>query len=326
MILNNGLGIIDFSHALDLVPRQNKLLSGMNLFGDKKFGYSNIASVTRVVNADGTISFHQRGSDRNFLSKEKAVQKHFTIPFASLDGAVDASDIQNFASYFQPDSPKTSEEVVRRNVTRIMGMWQNRWERSMFNALRGVNEADGSTQDLYAVWGETKKVVSVDFASATVDPGTTIEVEGRGHIVTKAGDSADQYEIVAICHTTFFQKLVDNVFVSEAFKYFPSQQDPLRTRLGGNTINRSFTYKGVIYVEDISGYLEAGKAVLFPKGIEGMFTAHYAPADAKAYANTQARESYLFINDTFRKTSIETESSYLFLNSRPELCVELVAA
>lgn len=325
MVLNNGLGIVDFSHAFDLVPRQNKLLTSMGLFDDKKFGYSNIATITRVVNADGTISFHQRGADRNFLHKEKADIKHFTVPFASLDGAVDAADIQNFASYFQPDSPKTAEEVVRRNVTRIMGMWQNRWERSMMNALRGINESEGSTSDLYSVWGQTKKVVNVDFASATVDPGTTIEVDGRGHIIANAGDNADQYAVVAICHTTFFQKLVDNIFVSEAYKYYPSAQEPLRTRLNGNTNNRSFEYKGVVYVEDISGYLDANKAVLFPKGIEGMFTAHYAPADAKAYANTQARESYLFINDTFRKTSIETESSYLFLNSRPELCVELVA-
>ena len=66
---------------------------------------------------------------------------------------------------------------------------------------------------------------------------------------------------------------------------------------------------------------------MFPRGIEGMFSMHFAPADHVAFANTTAREAYLFLNEVKngRSQMLETESSVLCVNSRPELVIKLTS-
>lgn len=326
MILNNGLQFIDFSHAFEVVPRKNKLVTDLGLF-EKKFGRSTLAEVIKVVTSDGDITGSRRGGDRNFQGSENAVVKHFRIPFYTLDRPVDASDVQDFVSYMEPDAPKTAEDVVRRNVEAMMSKWQNKWEKLQVQAIMGTGgDASVETYNYYTVYGETQTAFSVDFASATVDPMTTIELSGRQKIVEKIGDQSDTIGVICLCSTTYFQKLIDNAFVADAYKYYASTQEPLRARLSGDRIYREFVHKGVRFIEVISGYIPAGEAYMFPVGVDGMFTMHFAPADTPELANTVARDSYLFIERTPRKISVESESSVVCVNSRPELVIKMTAA
>lgn len=325
MILNNGLQFIDFSHAFEIVPRKNKLVTDLGLF-QHKFGKSTVAEVIRVVTADGEIGGTRRGGDRNFQGSEDAVVKHFRIPFYTLDRPVDASDVQDFVSYMEPDSPKTAEDVVRRNVEAMMSKWQNKWEKLQVQAIMGTGgDASVETYNYYTVWGKTQVAFNVDFASATVDPMTTIELQGRQSIIANIGDQSDEISMIALCSTAYFQKLIDNPFVADAYKYYSSTQEPLRQRLSGDRIYREFVHKGVRFIEVISGYVPANEAYMFPAGVEGMFTMHFAPADTPDLANTTARDSYLFIERTPRKISVESESSVVCVNSRPELVVKMQA-
>lgn len=325
MIVNNGLQFIDFSHVFEVVPRKNKLVTDMGLF-ERKFGRSTVAEVIKLTQYDGDIAGSRRGGDRNFQGSESAVVKYFRIPFYTLDRPVDAQDVQDFASYFDPNSPQEAEYVVKRSVEMMMSKWQNKYEKAMINAIMGTGgDASVETYNYYTVYGQTQVTVPITFSSATVDPMTPIELQGRQSIIQKIGDQAEDIEIICLCSTTWFQKLIDNPFIADAYKYYESVQAPLRERLGGNRIYRDFMHKGVHFYEVISGYVPTGEAYMFPKGVYGMFQLHFAPADSVELANTVARDAYLFIERTPRKISIESESSFVAVNNRPELVIKLTS-
>lgn len=323
MILNNGLQFIDFSHAFEVVPRKNKLVTELGLF-EKKFGRSTVAEVIKVVTNDGDITGSRRGGDRNFQGSEDAVVKHFRIPFYTLDRPVDAADVQDFVTYMEPDAPKTAEDVVRRNVEAMNSKWANKWEKLQIQAIMGQG-GDASTElyNYYTVYNKTQVAFPVDFASATVDPMTTIELQGRQHIIANIGDQSEDIGIICLCGTGYFQKLIDNPFVADAYKYYSSTQEPLRQRLSGDRIYREFLHKGVRFIEVISGYVPSNEAFMFPTGVDGMFTMHFAPSDTVEGANEVAKEAYLFIERTTRKISVESESSVICVNNRPELVVNM---
>lgn len=325
MIVNNGLQFIDFSHVFDVVPRKNKLITDLGLF-ERKFGRSTTAEVIKLTQYDGDITGSRRGGDRNFQGSETAEVKYFRIPFYTLDRPVDAQDVQDFASYFDPNSPQEAEYVVKRSVEMMMSKWQNKYERAMAQAIMGTGgDASVETYNYYTVYGKNQVTVPVAFTSATIDPMTTIELQGRQSIISNIGDQSDEIEVICLCGTQWFQKLIDNPFVSTAYQYYASTQSPLRERLGGNRIYRDFVHKGVHFYEVISGYIPTAEAYLLPKGVYGMFEMHFAPADTPELANTVARDAYLFIERTPRKISIESEASFICTNNRPELVIKLTS-
>ncbi len=323
MQLNNGLQFIDFSHAFEVVPRKNKLVTDLGLF-EQKFGKSTVAEVIKVVTKDGDITGSRRGGDRNFQGSEDAIVKYFRIPFYTLDRPVDASDVQDFVDYMDPSAPKTAEAVVRRNVVAMMSKWQNKWEKLQVQAIMGTGgDASVETYNYYTVYGKTQVSVPVDFTSPTVDPMTTIEISARQEIIKEIGDQSDEIEVIVLAGTTWFQAFIDNPYVADAYKYYSSTQEPLRERLSGNRIYREFVHKGVRFIEVISGYVPTAEAYMLPRGVADMFQMHFAPADTPELANTTAKDSYLFIERTSRKISVETESSVVCTNNRPELVIKL---
>ena len=327
-VVNTGFTFLDFSHLLEVAPRQNTLVTNMELFVPE-YHQSDICEVKKVSWNRGAIPGRLRGGERNFIQSEDAVAKQFKIPFYPLDGAIQAGDVQNFVSYADPNAPKTVEDVVMRRTSMIQKTHQEQREKLMVQAIMGTGgDASTGTYNYFTVWGQTQTSVSVAFTSSTVDPLTTIEEQGRSVIIDKAGNGADGYSIVVLASRSWFQKLIDNAFVKQAYDRYASTQEPLRERQGGDLNNRYFVHKGYTFMEDISGYIPTGEAYMFPRGIEGMFSAHFAPADHVAFANTEAREAYLFLNEVKngRSQMLETESSVLMVNSRPELVIKLVAA
>ena len=79
------------------------------------------------------------------------------------------------------------------------------------------------------------------------------------------------------------------------------------------------------FIEDISGNIPDGEARLVPMGIDSMFQLHFAPADDLAEANTPAQELYMWYKHSayLREEKVESETSMLAVNTRPELVVKV---
>lgn len=322
----NGFTIVDYSRHIELVPRVNKLVSSMGLFS-KVYGVSDIAECERVQEIVELFEARARGGERNYVGSENAVLRHFKIPFFPLDRGITAGDIQNFREYGEANAPKSLAGEVARVMRRIRNSHAQLLEKIQMEAIQGRSYTGGgvgTVYDYYTEWGLTQKTADVDFTVATTDPRQVIEAEARKHIQDQAQDQAGEYTIVALVGSDWFDGLTNHLLVKDAYSFYNSDQEPLRRRLGDNSINRIFKTKGVTYIEDISGYIADGEAYIFPMGIEDMFELHFAPADTAQAANTTAQEIYLMYKESeyFREQKVESETSVIGVNKRPELVVK----
>lgn len=325
---NGDFQILDYTGLITTMPRIDTLLSSMNLFTEK-FGRTTIAQIERVDDGAGQIKARQRGGQRNHLMSERAKLVNLNIPFFPLDRSIDRADIQNFREYGTENAPKSVQTEVTRHMMRLRKSQAILKSKAMYAALMGKSwapEDSTATYDYYDVWGTTQVRADVDFTKLAIDPIEILESEARAHIIDWAGDNGDNYEIVVLASRKWFSALISHPQVTGAYSQYPSTQEMLRRRLGGNANNRIFEHKNILFIEDISGNIPDGEAYIFPRGIERMFEIYYAPSDTLRDANQVAQELYVFFkeSDYLREAKIESETSFLTVNNRPELVVKSV--
>lgn len=330
MIVRDGnFTLIDYTPEIQLLPRKWQLISNMNLF-TTHYVSTTVAQAGRIQEITTLFGARSRNGERNFIDSENVLAKNFNIPFFPLDRAITAADIQNFRAYQTPNAPKTVQDEVIRVMDRIKRSHALLKERAMVEAIKGSSYVGpngvGTVYNYYTEFGVSQPLAPVDFTNALVDPSETIETSVRAKITTAAQNEADEYVVVGICSPKWFSALINHPLVREAYKFYQSQQDPLRERLGGLGNYRSFSFKGVSYIEYTSGYITDGEAYFFPTGISDQFRLYYAPANDAALANEVGQELYLwFKQDDFnRKYKVESETSMLAVNTRPELVYKSV--
>lgn len=323
---NGDFQILDYTGLITTMPRIDTLLSSMNLFNEK-FGRTTIAQVERVDEGAGRIPARQRGGERNHLAGERTKLLNLNIPFFPLDRSIDRADIQNFREYGSENAPKSVQLEVQRHMQRIRRSHGILKSKAMYEALMGRSwspEDSVSQYNYYDVWGVTQVTADIDFTKLATDPIEVLEAEARAHIIDWAGDNGDNYEIVVLASRKWFSALISHPQVTGAYSQYPSTQEILRRRLGGNANNRIFEHKNVLFIEDISGNVPDGEAYIFPRGITRMFEIYYAPSDTLEDANQVAQELYVFFKQSayLREAKIESETSFLAVNNRPELVVK----
>jgi len=322
---NGDFLLLDYTGMFELTPRVNKLATQLGLF-QSTYGITTVAQIERIVETTEDMVAAQRGGERNYAGSEVATIKNFNIPFFPLDRQIKRSDIQNFRAYGDPNAPKTVEQEVSRVMARLRRSHANLFEKALITAMFGTSYAPNdpnSTYNWYTEWAVSPVTANVNFTVGTTDPRDVIEDDARKSIIANAGDNASEYQIMALCSPTWFSALISHPLVEDAYANYPSTQEPLRERLGGNTINRIFTTKGVTYIEDISGYVTEGKAVIFPV-MADLIEVVYAPADTFMDLNTPAAEAYVWYkeSDYLREAKVESETSFLIVNKRPELFIQ----
>lgn len=325
---NGDFQILDYTGLIETMPRIDTLIDGMNLF-TTHYGRTTIASIERVDDGGGNIPARQRGGERNHLASERAKIVNLNIPFFPLDRSINPADIQNFRAYGTEDAPKTVQDEVNRIMMRLRRNHSILKTRAQYAALQGNSwspEDPVSQYNYYEVWGVTQVRADIDFTQLAIDPIEVIEAEARAHIIDWAGNNGDNFEIVVMASRKWFSALIAHPQVTGAYSQYPSTQEMLRRRLGGNANNRIFEHKNVLFIEDISGQIPDGEAIIFPRGIERMFEIYYAPSDYLRDANTVAQELYVFYkeSDYLREAKVESETSFLAVNNRPELVVRSV--
>lgn len=320
--------VLDFTPLVELVPRTPKLIKDLGLFGDTSFGETTVAQVERVLEGQDAIDAMSRGADRNFAGRESAIVRNFNVPFFPLDSKITPKDIQDLRAYGTENTPESVENRVMRTMGRIERSHANLLEKAFYTAIKGDSHSPNWTQGQYdyaTEFGVTGDVTTanVNFTTLTVDPRETLEADARAHIIDKAQDNKDSYQLIALVGRGYFTALITHPLVVDAYNAYASDSEPLRRRLGGNLINRSFETKGITYIEDISGEIATLDAYIMPMGIADMFQLHYAPADTIDAANTTAQSMYVFLlSDNHRVSTIETETSFIAVNTRPELVVK----
>lgn len=328
--------IQDLTAAVNKMPPVWTLVGSLGLFG-KEFGETEFVTVDVIQEKIGLIKDKRRGGPRNYTDSESAIVKRLEIPFFPLDGGIRPSDLQNLRKYGSANDTVKLNEVRERVMRRVRMNHAATSEKAMMEAIKGNAYApEGTTPayDYYTVF-ETAGQTEVFFDLAgSGDPIAKAE-EARLEITENAQDGGSSYEIVALCSKGFFSKLLTNTEFREAYTYFESNPNPLRDRTGRGGVNavyREFIHGSVRYIEypfkDADGvdFIETDIAYMMPMGIEGMFRQHFAPSDTVEDANMTAQEIYMWETRDRRKVEIESESSFLCVNYRPELVIKCNAA
>lgn len=332
---NTDFTLVDYTEEINLFPKVWSLVSGMNMF-DTHSITTTVAQVEYVQEKLAEIGSRRRGGERNYVTSEDGRTENLNVPFFPLDRGITAADIQNFREYGTGNESKTVTSEVARVMARIRSSQSLLKEKAMALAIQGIGlegAGVGVDYDYYTVFGQTQQTADVDFTDLTTDPSSVIEAEARRFIIRNAQDGTDShatYNIVAFCGEDWFSGLIAHPEVEEAYKYYESSQEPLRRRLGmeseGDSV-RVFKFKNVTYIEDLSGNFAADEAYILPMNMPEMFRMYVSPADDLMYANTAGQELYLWYkeDDFNRKYKVESESSFLCVNTRPELVVKSTA-
>ena len=345
MPLRDGdLQLQNFTSLLELVDREENLLERLGLFS-VDYSDKTVHQFERTVGGTDTMHSTARGADRQVAGDDSAKIAWIEVPFFTLDKVTKPNEIQDMREFGTADVSVTVQSRVQRIITRIQRGHARLHTNVMYEALLGKTYAKdeagadraGLVKSYQAIFdvpdadmfnSAAGGVGAVDLTDVASNPADYFETF-RQHVIAKAGDQGDDYEIMALLDSESFTNLKNHPDYVEAFANYSSEVEPLRQRLGGLKNNRVLSWQGVTYIEDISGKINnatanRGRIVMFPMGFD-MFELVYAPADTEEHANTTAEEAYLFLDSQRRKTVIESETSVVAVNTRPELVANIVS-
>ena len=330
----------DFSELMELVTRNDNMLEKMGIF-DKDYLTGTLGSFERRVNGDDAMYSVARDADRQFAGDDKAITAHVEVPFFTLDKTTRPSDGQDLREFGTAIEPVTYQKRIDRIIARIQRGHAVLHRKAMYGCLKGSTYAPDPAgvprPSLTRTYQSMFEIANVDMYNGTAGGTATIAISDqtlnpadefekfRQHVIAKAGDNGDDYEIVALMGSGAFTALKNHADYVEAFANYASEVEPLRQRLGGLKNSRVLEWQGVTYIEDISGEVANTQILMFPKGMDDMFQIKYAPANTEDHMNQVAEEAYLFLLKGERRTTVETETSLVCVNTRPDLVANYTA-
>lgn len=328
---SNAFEVIDYTEELNIIPNQWGLFQSLGIFGSEGVTQNTIA-IEEIDKSFGLVKDKIRG-ERNNVNKDYTRKIHtFPVPHFPLDDYISPKDIQGRRAY-------GSEAVDNLAAVRTRKMERIRWshaatlERARAQLINsGTVYAPNGTVvvDAYTSFGITREDVNFALGVGTTDLIAKCEAV-ISHIQDNmlSGETMDR--IVGICSPSFFSALIGHATVKEAYKYYQSQQEPLRTRLNAPGLDaryRSFDFGGILFIE-YRGDLGDGalitdtEARFLPLGSMDTFYTYFAPAEKFDLVNTIGQEAYMFEYRSPKgdKIEIESESNFINLMRRPAVVV-----
>lgn len=325
--------LVDYTEELLLVPNQWGLVNELGIFRKESVSQHSIT----VESNSGTLAVitdQVRGA-KNLVNQDILRNlRSFPIPHFPLDDYVTPQDIQGKRAYGSADQAETKDAVIARKLLRIRMNHAVTMEAARCQALvSGTIYAPNGTVsgNYFTDFGITQK--SIDFILGT----STTEIiakqeEGIAHIQDNILSGETVNEVIVLTSPEFFAKLIAHATVKEAYKYYTSTQEPMRSRLGSG-LYRRFNHAGVTYIEYRGSYngtrlIPVGEAYMLPSGTSDVFLSYFSPANKFSHVNTLGEEAYAFTttDPSDEKITIQTEHNALHLVRRPACVVKLTTS
>ena len=329
--------LVDITEPVNLIKNKWGLYNSLGLF-KPEYDTQKVVELSRTHETVSILEDVQWDGRKPTLPGVNHDYSLFKIPHfpvqdmitpQDLDGNIDIDALMRG----EISTPLTLQKVMYEKLERIRRAASLTLEFARAQVIRdGTVYAPNGTvvTNYYTEFGVTRDVINLDLNNITVNPfGKMDEVYGAVQDSVMDGDIYS--DIVALCSPQFFQALVSNPYVVEAFAAFqqPQSVDILNQRLGTvaplDGRYRVFHYGGIEFIEVRGGvggqpYVTPGEAYVFPRGTSS-FRTHYAPANKFASVNQTAQELYLFSSTGEKDDKIELEGETNFMNScvRPQI-------
>ena len=350
---NNTGRVLELTNQLVTIPNQWGLLNSMGLFNEQGVTQDTVA-VSRLTEVDG-LPVDRNWDERNSTIKPTSRGIYtFPIPHFPLDTAILPRDLQGIISwenFAQNLELETAASVRARKMDALRRRYANLTEASRMQVItQGTVYAPsgtlqrpyGSTVNYYNEFGVTRQEIVTDLQNANYHPmDMAFEIRARIQDGLLNGQTVDQFVVIA--SPEWMQALLTSPYITEVYKYFRRDQDPLTQYLSATGRNldaryQVFDFGGVSFIEyrgtytDQNGvvqrYIPAGDAYAFPLGVQDMFQTYYAPALRFDTVNTVGQSQYYaeYMSEKMDKIEIMSESNILNACLRPEAILRLSLA
>lgn len=324
--------VVDLTEELNLIPNTFGLINEMGLFRAESVSQHTIT----VEATSGTLSVigdQVRGA-RNLVNKDDTRNiRAFSIPHFPLDDQITPQDLVGRRAYGS-DQADTEAAVIARKLERIRRNHAVTMEAAKAYSITtgAIYAPNGTVTDsFYTSFGITRKEVDFVMGTSTTDLTAKIE-EVIAHIQDNINSGEVVNSVTVICSPAFFAKLIAHATIKDAYKYYSSTQEPLRSRLGSG-VYRRFSHGGIDFVEYRGSYngsalIPSGDAYAVPMGTVDTFISYYSPANKLSLAGTLGLETYVFQYRDPKDEGIllQSESNQLHLVRRPQTVVRLFSS
>ena len=324
--------VVDLTEELNLIPNTWGLINELGIFRNEPVAQHTI----NVESTSGTLSVigdTVRGSRNNVNKDDTRSIYAFSVPHFPLDDQITPQDLAGKRAYGS-DQADNEAAVVARKLERIRRNHAVTLEAARAYALtNGAVYAPNGTVvgNYYTSFGITRKEIDFVLGTTTTEVPAKIE-EAIAHIQDNMLSGEVMSNVTVLCSPEFFAKLIAQAGVKDAYKYYSSAQEPLRTRLGSG-VYRRFSHAGADFIEYRGSYngtrlIPAGDAYALPMGTMDSFVTHFSYANKLSLVNTLGQEAYVFQYRDPKDEGIQlqSESNHLSLVRRPQAVVRLYSS
>jgi hypothetical protein len=278
--------------------------------------------VERRDNTLALVPISPRGANPHQNTKDMRNVRNFPISRIALEDFIYADEVQSIRAFGSESELSQVMQEVNLRQTRMSKSLEATWEHMMVGAIKGLFlDADGSTVlNYFTEFGVTPNT-SVDYNLDSATPGLRATIAGIQRTIEDNAGGEPISGFHTFCGPTFFDSLVDNAEVKDAYERYDTQQKSRRYA------RRSFEFAGMVFEEyrgTVSGQQFVGdnEAITVPTGTS-YFEMVFGPADYMSTVNTMGlpRYSRVFVDPRDRGVTVEAQSNPLAICKRPELIV-----
>ena len=330
---SNQFEVTDFTQELNIIPNTWGLINELGIFTEEGITQNTVT----LESKGGTIAVvgdQKRGTRAQVGKDEVSTLRAFTTTHHPYDDALFAHELQGRRAYGTADQPDTEARAIADKLARVRMAHAQTLELARAHTL--VNGTQWSpngtvTENFYTTFGITRKEIDCVLGTATTEVNEKIQ-EGVAHIQDNLLSGETISGVVVLCGTNFFNKLVRQANIKEAYKFYASTQEGQRNgyRSGRYQI---FDHAGVRFIEyrgSIGGQalIPTDEARMIPTGTQDTFKTLFSPAAKFDLVNTIGEQAYVWTYRDAKNTKIEVESESNFINMirRPAAVVKLFTA
>lgn len=313
--------VVDVTPTLLKIPNQWSMISDMGIFTEDSVAQNSIQF--EQVDSGLSIVLDQHRGNRNAVNSDRTRKIHaFSLTHHPLDDYLTGQDISGVRAYGSTDMAETEQAATLRKLEDMARKHDATLETARVHTLvTGTQFSPNGTvsTDFYSAFGYTRKEIDFVLGTAGTEVNEKAE-EGIAHIQDNLQNGMTAGGMVALCSPQFFAKLIKHAKIIDAYKFYSSTQEPLRTRLGGaDALYRRFNFGGVEYIEYRGSFngtqlIPSGEARMIPTNVPGFATTFFGPSGKLSHTNTLGEKRYAWTYRDPKDEFVELQSEQNFLN------------
>lgn len=322
---NDAFGVVPLTNTINKLKYVPGQISKLGLFSTTSVATTSIA----IEEKSGVLTLvapTPRGGPGVTLDKSKRNLRSIAIPHFEINDAIMAEEVQGVRAW----GSETEVEMVQGKVAERMAIHVDSHaattEYSRVGAIKGVvTYADGSTLDLFALFGVTQQAeVDFDLDNPTPTSGALRKkCAAVVRMITEALDGVPLQGVRAICSKEFFDDLVAHPEVRDTYLGWVQAEE-----LRNGYAYGAFPFGGIMWEEyrgSVGGtaFVAADKAHIFPVAA-GLFQTVYAPADYVETVNTLGQPMYAkqYMMANGKGVHFDTQTNQVHFCTRPNTLIQ----